>query len=63
MGAVAGSLSTEGQAREVAGEIRRLAGEGPMVPYGNELRSTALAPHLAAVALLPLLLVLRRRNL
>ncbi len=62
-GAVDGALYTEGETREVAGEIRRLAGEGPMVPYGNELRSTAVAPHLAVAAVLPLLLVLRRRNL
>ncbi|HET9509264.1 MAG TPA: hypothetical protein VFO81_15070 [Gaiellaceae bacterium] len=61
-GAVDGALFTEGQAREVAAEIRRLAGEGRTVPHGNELRSIALAPHAAAAAFLPLLLLLRRRN-
>jgi hypothetical protein len=61
-GAVDGALFTEGQAREVAAEIRRLAGEGRTVPQGNELRSIALAPHAAAAAFLPLLLLLRRRN-
>lgn len=61
-GAVDGALFTEGQAREVAAEIRRLAGEGRSVPHGNELRSIALAPHAAAAAFLPLLLLLRRRN-
>jgi hypothetical protein len=62
-GAVDGALYTEGQTREVVAEIRRLAGEGRLVPHGSELRSTALAPYLAALALLPLLLVLRHRNL
>lgn len=63
VGAVDGALYTEGQAREVAAEIRRLAGDGALAPHGSELRSIALAPHVAAVAFLPLLLVLRRRNL
>jgi hypothetical protein len=62
-GAVDGALFTEGQTREVVAEIRRLAGEGPLIAQGNELRSIALAPHVAAAAFLPLLLVLRRRNL
>ena len=62
-GAVDGGLYVEGQAREVIAEIERLAGDGPSVPRGRELRSVALAPHLAAAAFLPLLLLLRRRNL
>lgn len=61
-GAVDGALYREGEAGEVAAEVRRLVGEGPTVPRGRELRSIALAPHIAAVAFLPLLLLLRRRN-
>ena len=61
-GAVDGGLYREGQEDEIAGEIRRLVGDGPSVPRGRELRSIALAPHVAAAAFLPLLLLLRRRN-
>lgn len=61
-GAVDGALYREGEAGEVAAEVRRLVGEGPTVPRGRELRSIALAPHIAAAAFLPLLLLLRRRN-
>ena len=61
-GALDGALYREGEEREVVAEIRRLVGEGPTVPRGRELRSIALAPHVAAVAFLPLLLLLRRRN-
>jgi len=61
-GAVDGALFVEGETSEVIAEIRRLVGDGPRVPRGRELRSTALAPHLAAAAFLPLLLLLRRRN-
>ena len=61
-GAVDGGLYREGQEREIADEIRRLVGEGPTVARGRELRSIALAPHVAAAAFLPLLLLLRRRN-
>ena len=62
-GAVDGALYTDGQSGEIVDEIRRLIGTGPTVPRGRELRSTALAPHLAAAAFLPLLLLLLRRNL
>jgi hypothetical protein len=61
-GAVDGALFVEGDTDEVIAEIRRLIGDGPKVSQGHELRSTALAPHLAAAAFLPLLLLLRRRN-
>lgn len=61
-GAVDGALFVEGETSKVIAEIRRLVGDGPTVPRGRELRSTALAPHLAAAAFLPLLLLLRRRN-
>ncbi len=61
-GALDGALYREGEEREVVAEIRRLVGEGPTVPRGRELRSIALAPHVAAAAFLPLLLLLRRRN-
>lgn len=61
-GAVDGALFVEGQTREVVAEIRRLIGTGPTVPRGRELRSVSLAPHVAAAAFLPLLVLLRRRN-
>lgn len=62
VGAVDGALFVEGETSQVIAEIRRLVGDGPKVPQGRELRSVALAPHLAAAAFLPLLLLLRRRN-
>ena len=61
-GALDAALYREGEEREVVAEIRRLVGRGPTVPHGRELRSIALAPHVAAAAFLPLLLLLRRRN-
>lgn len=62
VGALDGALYREGEEREVVAEIRRLVGDGPKVPRGRDLRSIALAPHVAAAAFLPLLLLLRRRN-
>ena len=61
-GALDGELFREGEEREVVAEIRRLVGDGPTVPQGRELQSIALAPHVAAAAFLPLVLLLRRRN-
>lgn len=61
-GAIDGALYREGEADDVAAEVRRLVGDGPSAPRGRELRSIALAPHVAAAAFLPLLVLLRRRN-
>ena len=62
-GAVDGGLYTEGETAEIVAEIERLAGRGSSVSHGSELKSIAIAPHVAAAAFLPLLVVLRRRNL
>ena len=62
-GAVDGSVFVEGQEREVADVVRRFASNGPLVEQGRELRPVELAPPLAAVTVLPLLLLLRRRTL
>ncbi len=46
-----------------ARELRSVLGRGPTGVRGYELRSTELAPYFFAVALLPLLFLLWRRNL
>jgi hypothetical protein len=51
--------------RELSGAleaVRRRLGEGPVTPRGRELRAVALAPYVIAAAILPLGLVLLRRN-
>ena len=62
-GAIDGAVFTEGQQREVTDAVRRLTAAGPMVEQGRELRPVELAPPIAAVTVLPLLLLLRRRSL
>ncbi len=62
-GAVDGSVFVEGQEREVADAVRRFASNGPLVEQGRELRPVELAPPIAALTALPLLLLLRRRSL
>lgn len=62
-GAIDGAVFTEGQQREVTDAVRRLTADGPMVEQGRELRPVELAPPIAAVTVLPLLLLLRRRSL
>ena len=62
-GAVDGAVFVEGQRREVADVVRKLAATGPLVEQGRELHPVELAPPIAAVTLLPLLLLLRRRTL
>lgn len=62
-GAVDGAIFVEGQSREVAAAVRRFAADGPLVEQGRELRPVELAPPIAAVTVLPLLLLLRRRTL
>lgn len=62
-GAVDGEVFVEGQRNEVADAVRRLAGEGPLVEQGRELHPLELAPSIAAVTVVPLLLLLRRRTL
>jgi len=62
-GAIDGTVFVEGQRREVLDVVRKFAADGPMVEQGRELRPVDLAPPIAAVTLLPLLLLLRRRTL
>jgi hypothetical protein len=61
-GAVGGLLFAEGEVRELAGAVKRLTGAGPAEVQGRELRSVELAPPLAAIAFVPLLFLLVRRN-
>ncbi|MDX6543648.1 MAG: hypothetical protein QOK32_1251 [Gaiellaceae bacterium] len=52
-------------ARDTAGAAafaRSALGSGPTTARGSETRTTPLAPYVAAVSLVPLLFVLRRRN-
>jgi hypothetical protein len=53
----------EGDTKAIAAEVRRALGEGPTGPAGRQLRSVELAPYSVAVAFLPLLVLLWRRNL
>jgi hypothetical protein len=62
-GAVDGALFVEGQRREIANAVRRFGAQGPLVEQGRELRPVELAAPIAAVTLLPVLLLLRRRTL
>ena len=62
-GAVDGTVFVEGQRGEVAAAVRTFVGDGPRVEQGRELRPRELAPSMAAAAVLPLLLLLRRRSL
>lgn len=62
-GAVEGTVFVEGQNDEIADAVRRFAGDGPLVEQGRELHPRELAPSIAAVTVLPLLLLLRRRTL
>lgn len=62
-GAVGGEIFVEGQSREVADAVRTFAADGALVEQGRELRPVKLAPPIAAITLLPLLLLLRRRTL
>ena len=61
-GAVGGLLFVEGESAELADTVRRLVGGGPTEVQGRELKSLQLAPPLAAIAFVPLLFLLYRRN-
>jgi hypothetical protein len=62
-GAVDGAVFVEGQDTEVAAAVRQFIGRGPLVEQGRELHPLELAPSVAAVVVLPLLLLLWRRSL
>ncbi len=62
-GSVDGAIFVEEQRGEVADTVRRFVGDGPVGEQGRELHPVELAPSIAAVTVLPLLLLLRRRTL
>jgi hypothetical protein len=59
---VSGEVFDEDELVRAANRLPALAGSGPSVVRGERRRDVALAPHLAGAALLPLLLVLWRRD-
>jgi hypothetical protein len=61
-GAVGGLLFVDGETAELADAVHRLVGSGPAEVQGRELRSVPLAPPLTAVAFVPLVFILYRRN-
>jgi hypothetical protein len=61
--AIGGLAFTEDELAEARGAVAEALGDGPTAPQRRELRSAQLAPAVAAAALLPLLWLLRRRNL
>jgi hypothetical protein len=63
LAAATGGRVFAAQELEAAGAFARSAlGDGPTQARGRETRTTPLAPYLAAATLVPLLFVLRRRN-
>jgi hypothetical protein len=61
--AAGGQAFDEDELSRAAAALRRQAGSGPTAERGTKPRTRPLAPYVAAVALVPLLLVIRRRNL
>lgn len=61
-GAVGGLLFADGEAPELVDALQQVVGTGPAEVQGKELRSMQLAPPLAAIAFVPLLILLLRRN-
>jgi hypothetical protein len=61
--AVDGETFAESELSGVISTVRDTIGGGPLTAQGRELRAAQLAPYAVAVAFLPLLLILRRRNL
>jgi von Willebrand factor type A domain len=59
---VRGEVYTEGQLDAVEGKAREFLGSGPSVVTGEQAGQLALAPYLAAAALLPFGLLLWRRD-
>jgi VWA domain-containing protein len=58
-----GEVFREDQLGAAGAAARAALGQGPTATRGREPRTTPLAPYVAAAAAIPLLLVLRRRNL
>ena len=61
--ALGGQVFQEGEGSALAAAARSVLGSGPTGPQGRELSSLQLAPYLLAALLLPLGLLLWRRNL
>jgi hypothetical protein len=59
---IGGTVVSEGELQKAASRLRRLVGSGPSVVEGTRRRDIPLAPPLAAAALLPLALLLWRRD-
>lgn len=57
-----GSVYAESEVRATTSKVRKLLGSGPTVVEGEEAGQVALAPYLAALALLPFGLLLLRRD-
>jgi hypothetical protein len=62
-GATGGSVVAEGRAADAAKAVRAALGTGPTVRAGVEQRTQTLGRYIALAALLPLAVVLWRRNL
>jgi hypothetical protein len=59
---VGGGVYAEDDLPAALAAVRRRLGEGPVASRGRELRAVALTPYVVALAILPLGLVLLRRN-
>ena len=59
---VGGGVFGERELPAALAAVKRRLGEGPVTPRGRELRAVPLAPYVIAAALLPLGLILLRRN-
>lgn len=59
---IGGGVFSERELPAALAAVRRRLGEGAVAPRGRELRAVALAPYAVAAAVLPLGLVLLRRN-
>lgn len=59
---VGGGVFGEGDLPAALAAVERRLGEGPVAPRGQELRGVPLAPWVIALAIVPLGLVLLRRN-
>lgn len=59
---VGGGVFSEDELPAALAAVQRRVGEGPVTPRGRELRAVPLAPWVIAAAILPLGLVLLRRN-
>jgi hypothetical protein len=61
--AVDGATFSETEFSSVVAAVEDTVGDGPVTAQGRELRASPLAPYAVAAAFVPLLVILRRRNL